>query len=85
MKWLVLHINIDYKRGESMAVISDSNGKPVSFHLSKANESDIQFVLPCLNKIRVKQKVKNLGGDKGYILRSVNIDLRNRGIIYTIG
>ena len=71
-----------FKNGTKITVISDSNGKPIYLDLVNPNLSDIQFVLPCLNKIRAKQNVKNLGGDKEYISGKIKQNLGNQRINY---
>jgi transposase len=71
-----------FKNGTKITVISDIKGKPISLHFSKANESDIKFVLPAYNKIKIKSKVKILCGDKGYCSRDLRLKFESLGVDY---
>jgi putative transposase len=72
-----------FKSGTKISVISDDQGMPTSLHLTEANRADIKSVKPCLTKIAFPQnRIKNLGGDKGYVSKSLKKSLRLRGTNY---
>ncbi len=61
-----------FKNGTKVTIISDCYGIPISMSLSKAQVSDVKMVLPCLSKIKFNlSKIKNLGGDKGYVSKNL--------------
>jgi transposase len=72
---------IKCKRSSKITVIMGSNGLPVSLCVSKSSVHDINFVLPALNKIKLrKRKIKSLVGDTGYMSLPLKNELRSKGI-----
>jgi len=73
---LVIHLILIRLRATKVSILVDSKGNPLSIHCVSANVSDICLVLPSIYKIKdnnLKNKIKNLIGDKGYVSKKSRI------------
>jgi transposase len=64
-------------------IVSDANGHPLHFTLSKANRNDQINLLATIDGIRVgkrRRRPKRLGVDKAYDCEALRSQLRQRGI-----
>jgi len=62
----------DKKKGCKLTVIVDSNGIPISFHLSNPNIHDVALILKSISKIKIVKPLR-IVGDKGYISKNIKI------------
>jgi len=80
-------VGFDGKRrilGLKRHIVSDANGHPLNFTLSKANRNDQINLLETIDGIQVgrrRRRPKRLGLDKGYDSEALRSQLRQRGIM----